>query len=146
MNFRVLILLFITLVSCKESSLIVLDIEGKSLEVELAYTNEQRQKGLMYRDELGENSGMLFVFEKEQKLSFWMKNTKIPLSIAYIDKSGKILEIYDMKPYSLESVPSKRSSIMYALEVNRGYFNRNDITVGSYIDLSSVKDYLKSSK
>lgn len=137
---------FIGLTACTFSNLLELPVGDKIIAVELAITDAERQTGLMNRDEMPENHGMLFLFEKEQRLSFWMKNTRIPLSIAYIDKKGKILEIYDMEPYSLESVSSKRSSIKYALEVNKGYFSELGVGVGDYIGLKELEDYLNSSK
>lgn len=139
-----LLLLALTLFSCGKEY-VELDLNGTTLMVEVAKTDEERQIGLMNRDSLDEEKGMIFVFDSEKRVSFWMKNTRIPLSIAYIGKDGTIYEIYDLEPYSLEPRPSKRSSILYALEVNRGYFNRVGITPGSKIDLKGLKDYLKSS-
>ncbi len=128
-------------VSCTKKSNIkkqaVLYINGRALNVEIASKDEERQKGLMYRKELGENEGMLFVFEKDKILSFWMKNTSIPLSIAFLDKNGKVIDIYDMKPFSLEPVVSKLKC-RYALEVNRGYFNKCGLKVGDKIDLTGI--------
>lgn len=105
------------------------------LNAEFALTNEQHQTGLMNRMEIPENFGMLFVFENEDYRSFWMKNTFIDLSIAYIGENRKILEIIDMKSVksSLDvDIPSYPSTVkaMYALEVNMGWFQRNKIKVG----------------
>lgn len=146
MNFRYLMILFVGITACASPKLLKLPVGNRVLIVEIVATDAERQKGLMNRDELAEDHGMLFIFEKEQRLSFWMKNTKIPLSIAYINKKGEILEIYDMEPYSLESISSKRSSIMYALEVNQGYFDDYGIEIGDYIGIDELKTYLKSSK
>lgn len=99
------------------------------LVVEIADKPYLTRKGLSGRDELAENRGMLFVFERSQKLSFYMKDTKIPLSIAYIDENWIIKEIHYMNPDDL-SVVSSRSPCRYALEVNRGWFERNDIEPG----------------
>ena len=115
----------------------VLNINGRPLYVEIASTPEERQKGLMFRKNLGENNGMLFIFEKEKILSFWMKNTYIPLSIAFIDKNGVIVDIFDMKPFSLKPVVSTLKC-KYALEVNRGFFSRCGIKVGDKIDLNGI--------
>ncbi len=83
----------------------------------------------MYRDSLPENHGMLFVFDREQPLAFWMKNTKIPLSIAFLNKDFVIVDIQDMEPFSekthISAVPA-----MYALEVNQGFFRKHGIEVG----------------
>ncbi len=113
---------------------------GNSLGVkaEIADTYQTRQHGFMERENIPEGTGMLFVFEKDQVLSFWMKNTPTPLSIAYIDQSGKIRDIFDMTPFSLANVTST-VSVRYALEVPQGWFDRNGIKTGDYIDLSPVK-------
>jgi uncharacterized membrane protein (UPF0127 family) len=90
----------------------------------------------MFRSRLEKDSGMLFVFDREQMLDFWMKNTSIPLSIAYIDSEGIIREIYDMKPLDISvSYPSKYPA-RYALEVNRGWFSRKGIRKGSRLILN----------
>jgi uncharacterized membrane protein (UPF0127 family) len=81
---------------------------------------------------------MLFIFDNEKVLSFWMKDTKIPLSIAFIDKYGKVTDIFDMKPYSLKAVTSTEKC-KYAIEVNKGFFAESDMTVGDRVDLRKVK-------
>ncbi|MFW6387736.1 MAG: DUF192 domain-containing protein [bacterium] len=108
-------------------------------QVEIADTEETRSQGLMHRDELPENHGMLFVFDRDQRMSFWMKNTSIPLSIAYISSDGVIREIHDMEPHDLDSVRSSRSA-RYALEVNQGAFERNGIEVGDQVDVFGLPD------
>ncbi len=102
---------------------------GVELEVEVADTPETRARGLMERTELGERQGMLFVFESSEPRSFWMKNTPLPLSIAYVDRELVIREIHRMEPLSLEPVES-RYPARYALELNRGAFERLGIRVG----------------
>ncbi|MDR1947887.1 MAG: DUF192 domain-containing protein, partial [Spirochaetaceae bacterium] len=93
------------------------------LKAELARTEDERARGLMYRKSLPDGEGMLFLFEQDQILSFWMKNTLIPLSIAFIGGNGRILEIRDMQPGNLTAVYSSRAA-RYALEVPRGWFDR----------------------
>lgn len=102
---------------------------------ELALTPQERQTGLMHRPLLDIGSGMLFVFERPQQLSFWMRDTLIPLSIAFVSRDGEILNIEDMEPLSLDSVPSEGEA-QYALEVNRGYFATHDIVAGDRIILT----------
>jgi uncharacterized membrane protein (UPF0127 family) len=116
---------------------VIISINGRPLEVELAKTQRQREKGLMGRDFLGPNEGMLFIFKADQYLSFWMKDTTIPLSIAFIDKNGKVTDIVDMEPFSLTPVRSSKKC-RYALEVNRHFFQGSGLTVGDSIDLSVV--------
>jgi uncharacterized membrane protein (UPF0127 family) len=100
-----------------------------ALKVELARTPEQRSQGLMHRKRLPDGKGMLFMFERDEALSFWMKNTYIPLSIAFIASDGRITEIKDMEPLNLNSVKSSRS-VRYALEVPQGWFGRAGIQAG----------------
>ncbi len=130
-------------VSCqnKKFNLPVKEIEiltsaGNSVFVkaEIAQKEEERNYGFMNRKNIPEETGMLFVFEKDQVLSFWMKNTPHPLSIAYIDRSGKIQNIFDMTPFSLAPVKSTRS-VRYALEVPQGWFEKTGIKTGDKIVL-----------
>ena len=88
----------------------------------------------MFRDQLGEREGMLFVFEEERMLSFWMRNTSLPLSIAYIDARGVIVHIADMEPYS-EAPVASRVPARFALEVNRGALSRAGVRVGDLVAL-----------
>lgn len=130
------VLFTVLLPSCSsaEETSYSLQVGGHELRIEVAATPEQRSRGLMYRDSLAENAGMLFVFPEEREVSFWMKDTAIPLSIAYIRRDATIVGIYDMDPFSLEAVPSRRP-VLYALEVNQGWFSRHGVTVGMRVDL-----------
>lgn len=100
------------------------------IEAELALTNPEVVAGMMFRKEIGEKEGMLFVFRDENKRSFWMKNVPIPLTCAYIDGEGAILEIHDMKPLDESPIYSKSDKIQYVLEMKHGWFERNRIDVG----------------
>jgi uncharacterized membrane protein (UPF0127 family) len=106
-----------------------LTIKGKKIRVEVARTEDEKARGLMFRDKLGADEGMLFVYEKEEFLTFWMKNTPLPLSIAFIDQKGRIVDIQDMEPFSLRTHTSARPA-RYALEMNRNWFQKNGIKVG----------------
>lgn len=110
-----------------------IQVGGVPITVELAETRETQQRGLMGRDSLPENYGMLFVYDSERTLSFWMRNTKIPLDIAFIDANGVIVGIDQLEPRSEESVLSK-SPAMYALEINQGWFSENGVTEGAKIE------------
>jgi len=104
------------------------------LTVELAITEAQRAQGLMHRTSLNDGYGMLFIFERDQILSFWMKDTLIPLSIAYIAADGRILEIHNMEPRNLTPVISSRS-VRYALEVPQNWFTRMGINPGDRVNV-----------
>jgi uncharacterized membrane protein (UPF0127 family) len=111
------------------------------LEVEIADTPEARAHGLMYRRHLDEHAGMLFLFEEDARWGFWMKNTFIPLSIGFLDRTWRLLEILDMAvaadptrgPWPVYA-PSR--PYRYALEVNQGYFARRGITPGARAELA----------
>ncbi|WP_221037766.1 DUF192 domain-containing protein [Borrelia sp. HM] len=100
--------------------------------VKLAVDDFTRAKGYMGIKSISENNGMLFIFKKEKNLSFWMKDTPIPLEIAYIDSAGVIKEIYSLVPFSEKPVNSKYK-VKYALEVLEGSFSRFKIKVGSKV-------------
>ena len=109
-------------------------INNAKLRVKLALTGKQMAKGLMDIAEMPENEGMLFCYPEEKILTFWMKSTPIPLSIAFIDKDKKIIQIEDLEPYDESSVSSDTPA-KWALEANQGWFDRNNISVGDKINI-----------
>lgn len=118
-----------------------IQIGSKKIKVEIAQNNEQHQYGLMNRTRLPENEGMLFIFNNDQQLSFWMKNTLIDLSIAYINRSKTIVDIQEMKATNqlmIGEIPSYPSSkpAMYALEMNSGWFKKNKIKIGDKLQFN----------
>lgn len=120
-----------------------IQIGSKKITVEIANTPQQQQRGLMYREKMAADAGMLFIFDQEQPLNFWMKNTYINLSIAYIDKNKKIIDIQDMKATSAidtqwSTYPSAKPG-MYALEMNQGWFTKNRIKIGDLLVLPRSK-------
>ena len=108
--------------------------ERVPVQVDIADTLSEWQTGLTGRTALAEDAGMLFVFDQEQPLSFWMKDTLIPLSIAFIDSQGRIIDIQDMQPLDETSHPSAAPA-QYALEVNQGFFGERGIMVGDTVEL-----------
>jgi uncharacterized protein len=117
---------------------ISLKLGSETFTVEVARSAEQREKGLMGRSRLPEREGMIFVFERDQGLAFWMKNTTIPLSVAYISSDGEVKEIHDLAPLSLSPVESIHA-VRYALEVSKGTFERLGINPGHRLDLSALR-------
>ncbi|QOJ23842.1 MAG: DUF192 domain-containing protein [Gammaproteobacteria bacterium] len=115
-----------------EIPMIPLEISGHTMSVEVAHTQLSRSQGLMYRESLEENSGMLFVFPSSGYYSMWMKNTYIPLSVAFIDVRGVILNIADMQPETLTSHDAAGVA-KYALEMNKGWFAARKITAGAQV-------------
>lgn len=118
-------------------------INDKTSHAEVAFTQKGRTIGLMFRETLDKDHGMLFIFPQERNLSFWMKNTKIPLSIAFINSNEIITQIDSMTPYSLMSHTSKEK-VQYALEMEQGWFRKNGIKVGSKVGLSPEIKNLKT--
>ena len=110
-------------------------LKHTEIQVEVAKTPEEREKGLMGRMHLGENEGMLFIFEKEGYHGFWMKNTLLPLSIAFIDRECRIVAITDMEPLTLEAHPPPKP-VLYALEMRKGWFLANGVKAGDSIRFS----------
>ncbi|WP_432914775.1 DUF192 domain-containing protein [Treponema socranskii] len=105
-----------------------------SVRAEMARTPAQQSRGFMNRKNIPDGTGMLFVFDKDERLRFWMKDTPHPLSIAYIDSSGRIRDIYDMTPFSLAPVVST-VSVRYALEVPQGWFGRVNVKISDTLAL-----------
>jgi uncharacterized protein len=106
---------------------------SEELKTELALTREQEETGMMFRTNMAENAGMLFVFGQPMQASFWMKNCPLPLSCAYIDPAGNIVEIHEMKPEDTNSIVAASKNIEYVLEVNQGWFQRHHIDPGTLI-------------
>ena len=122
---------------------------NKIITVEIADTPKAQQQGLMFRQKLEANSGMLFIFDKEDFHTFWMKNTFIPLSIGYFDKNKKLTEILEMIPVTSElqvDVPRYPSQFptQFVLEMNKNWFKNNGIKVGT--TFSILKSDTKTNK
>lgn len=99
------------------------------IDAQLALTPDQRQAGLMYRAEMPQHEGMLFVFEQASQQCFWMKNTLLPLTAAFVADDGTIVNLADMKPQSIESHCSARP-VRFVLEMNQGWFAKRAIKAG----------------
>ena len=110
-----------------------LSINKHALTAEVAANDDTRTVGLMHRRIMPENRGMLFVFPRSMPLSFWMMNTFLPLSIAYLDEQGVIVNITDMKPLTTDPHPSAKPA-KYALEMNQGWFAKHGIKAGAKVE------------
>ena len=113
------------------------------IKAEVAANNEHRQQGLMFRQKMASNEGMLFIFDQNALHCMWMKNTLIPLSVAFLDEQGRILNIEDMQPQTLENHCAVKPA-KFALEVNLGWFKQRGIQPGSKI--SGITELLKPLK
>jgi uncharacterized protein len=105
--------------------------DGSKVQIsaEMARTEDERNNGYMRRHSIPDGTGMLFLFDRDQMLSFWMKDTPHPLSIAFIDSKGTVRDIFDMTPFSLANINST-VNVRYALEVPQGWFSRAGIAAG----------------
>ncbi len=120
-----------------------LNISNVALRVEIAALPEERERGFMFREFIGEDEGMLFVFKEGSAQRFWMKNTRIPLDIGYISTSGELLEVHKAKPYDLSGVPSRSKDIKFVLELNAGAYKKLGIPIGTRIPLDDISNMLK---
>ena len=107
-------------------------VGGHALRVEVVTTPEKRAKGLMFREKLAKNDGMLFVFDEPGYHSMWMMNTLIPLSVAFVDGDGRILNIADMAPQTLD-LHAAAGPARYAVETNKGWFAERGIKAGDRV-------------
>jgi uncharacterized membrane protein (UPF0127 family) len=117
----------------KEPTRINLMIKNVKIAVEVVATEEKRMLGLMYRSALAQSQGMLFIFDQTGIYPFYMKNTKIPLSIAFIDSNGIILDIQQMTPFDEQTEHYPNNPFLYALETNQGWFLEQRIIVGDTV-------------
>jgi len=128
----------LTLISCQNKTQLFpmnnIIIKGKAITVETASTSEARMKGLMEREKLARDSGMLFIFPEEDHQRFWMKDTLIPLSIAFIKTDGTISQIEPMQPQTENAVWSL-APVKYALEMNQDWFDKNNVKSGDKVIL-----------
>lgn len=125
--------------SAGEPQVTIEGADGKvAVTVELALTRKEQSRGLMWRESMPEDHGMLFVFADERPRSFWMKNTPLPLDIVYISEDGRIVSIAEnTTPYSVESIPSGKPA-RYVLEVNGGFCAPRGIGAGNRVELPEI--------
>ncbi len=100
------------------------------IDAQVAATDEQRATGLMFRKQMPQHEGMLFIFERPSQQCFWMKNTLLPLSAAFVDDDGTVVNVEDMKPQTLDSHCSARP-VRFVLEMNQGWFAKKGIKPGA---------------
>ena len=123
-----------------QGGLPILSFGHAEVAVEFAIDPATQAKGLMYRNSLPENQGMLFVFDRPKQMSFWMRNTHIPLDIGYFTADGILREIYPLYPHDETSRRSIRSDLLFALEVNQGWYKKYGVKPGDKFDPSDFID------
>ena len=129
--------LFLFLVGCAQVCVDKICFDDSCFEVELPRTNQEFMTGLMFREHLPENEGMLFVFQEEAKHSFWMKNTLIPLDIIWMNKDLEVVHIETATPCEEEpcTVYAPTEEALYVLEINAGLAEKNDVFIGSKVSI-----------
>jgi uncharacterized membrane protein (UPF0127 family) len=128
-------LLFSSLLACGgRLPTIEVRIGGEEFRIEVARSDAEKARGLMHRRSLGVREGMLFFYDADEHMSFWMKDTTIPLTLAFLSRDGQILQIAEMKPLSLKPVTSQWAA-RYALELPLGTLDRLGVRVGERIEL-----------
>lgn len=154
LNYHFVLFLLFALTSCEGKSqnenkaliqapkIFTIHVGGKKINAELAVLPKERQKGLMFREKMEPGTGMLFVFEEASAQKFWMRNTRIPLDIAYFSPDGKLKEIHSAKPFDLRGVPSRSQDIQFVLELNLHDFRKQNIKIGDRLNLNEVKEAL----
>ena len=120
-----------------------LTLDGQTIRVELAVTQEEQARGLMYREELDDDAGMLFISEAPRQQHFYMRNTPLPLDIGYFTPDGILQEVYALHPYDETTVSSRNTRIQFSLEMNQGWFSANGVRRGARLDLEEIADALE---
>lgn len=116
-----------------------LTINEVTLFAEIAITPTEQQMGLMHREQLEKDSGMLFVYGQPKRMTFWMKNTLIPLDIGFFSQSGELLQVARMYPRDRDTTASASDQVCFALEMNQGWFRDNGLTPGAQLDLGNLR-------
>lgn len=116
----------------------VVNVGDRPVHMRLAVAAPEQQRGLMHVKEMPEDEGMLFIYPSPRALSFWMRNTGLPLDIGFFDAGGVLREVFPMYPYVEDPVRSRRGDLQFALEMNQGWFARHGVKPGAQLDLTAV--------
>jgi uncharacterized membrane protein (UPF0127 family) len=116
-----------------------IDVGGQPVRMRLAVSTFEQERGLMQVPSMPEDEGMLFVYDHTQRMSFWMRNTILPLDIGYFDATGVLREIHAMYPHVEDPVTSATDTMQFALEMNQGWFARHGVKPGAKIDLPTLR-------
>ena len=127
----------------KDNKVCSLSVQNNIMNLKVAYSSQSQSRGLMFVEHLKENEGMIFVYDREHYMSFWMKNTLIPLSIAFVRYNGQIVDIYKMypEPYASDSDLTRYSSssaCLYGIEMPINWFQNHNVKVGDYIKIPNA--------
>lgn len=120
-----------------------LGLGDRTIQVQVALSSAEIRNGLMFRDSLEPDEGMIFVFEEPRELGFWMRNTRIPLDVGYFSPDGVLREVYPLHPFDETVVRSRSTQLQFALEMNQGWFARHGIGPGARLDRQSLADAIR---
>ena len=118
-------------------------VGGRTVRMELAVGRDEMEHGLMGRRDLKPDEGMIFVYDKPRRQSFWMRNTPTPLDVGFFDRDGVLAEVYPMYPFDETPVQSRSDALQFALEMNQGWFAVHDVRPGAKLDLNALAAALK---
>ncbi len=121
------------------SQLFEINLGETSPQLQIALTQKEMSRGLMFRESMPENEGMLFYFNPPKQMGFWMRNTKIPLDIGFFDTNGVLKEVYHMYPMDERSVESRSNQLIIAIEMNKGWYAKNGVKPGAKLDLEKLR-------
>ena len=121
-----------------------IQVGDQTVQMQIAATREEMEKGLMFRTSMGQDEGMLFIYDSPQQMNFWMHNTEIPLNIGYFDPSGELKETYEMYAHDEMTVSSHSQHLQFALEMNQGWYQQAGVKPGARLDLTAVAGALKA--
>jgi uncharacterized membrane protein (UPF0127 family) len=119
-------------------------VGDRPVRMQIAVEESEMARGLMDRRDLGRDEGMLFIYDRPQRMNFWMRNTPTPLDIGFFNRAGMLEEIYAMHPFDESSVQSRSTTLSFALEMNQGWFRENGIKPGAKLDLEALAAALKA--
>ena len=114
------------------------------VRMQFAVRPAEMQRGLMGRRDLGPDDGMIFVYDKPQQMSFWMRNTPTPLDIGFFRSDGTLAEIYPLHPFDENTVISRSADLRFAVEVNQGWYKANGVMPGARLDLKAVAEAVRA--
>jgi uncharacterized membrane protein (UPF0127 family) len=118
-------------------------VGGQVVQMQLAILPQEMQQGLMFRKSMGADEGMIFLYDRPQQMSFWMRNTELPLDMGFFDPDGKLKEVYPMYPHDERPVQSLGVR-QFALEMNQGWYRQRGLKPGDAIDLAALAEAVRA--
>jgi hypothetical protein len=119
-------------------------VGDQAVQMQLAIFSAEMEHGLMERSDLGRDQGMLFAYREPTQMTFWMRNTPLPLDIGFFDSEGELKEIYTMLPFDEKTTEARSKALQFALEMNQGWFSTHSVKPGARLDLAALREALKA--